>query len=54
MDRQVLSYLEEGTEDLKVLPRSHLHSGEAAITTAGVCLPWGPYFAVQVNPTHAM
>jgi hypothetical protein len=49
MYRQVLSYLEEATKDLKAPPKSQLHFGEVAIATVAVCLRWGSYLAVLVN-----
>jgi hypothetical protein len=46
MYRQVLSYLEEATKDMKAPAKSRLHFGEVAIATVAVCLRWGSYFAV--------
>src|SRR6266571_2183341 len=49
MYRQVLSYLEEATKDMKAPAKSRLHFGEVAIVTVAVCLRWGSYFAVLAN-----
>jgi hypothetical protein len=49
MYRQVLSYLEEATKDMKAPAKSGLHFGEVAIATVAVCLRWGSYFAVLAN-----
>ena len=49
MYRQILSYLEEATKDVKAPAKSRLHFGEVAIATVAVCLRWGSYFAVLAN-----
>jgi hypothetical protein len=49
MYRQVLSYLQESTKDVKAPPMSQLDFGEVAIATVAVCLRWGSYFAVLAN-----
>ncbi|HEU5377014.1 MAG TPA: hypothetical protein VFV38_16410 [Ktedonobacteraceae bacterium] len=50
MYQQLLASLAEATKDQKVPPKSHLHFGEVALATVLVCIRWGSYFAVLVNP----
>lgn len=50
MYQQLLASLAEATKDQKVPPKSHLHFGEVALATVLVCIRWGSYFTVLVNP----
>lgn len=52
MYQQLLAFLAQATKDQKVLPKSHLHFGEVALATVLVCIRWGSYFAVLVNPNQ--